>query len=592
MPTEFGKTDDEQLVIDFRRWMVSAEAAHKKWRETFKIDDLDKYWEGDQTPAWWNEEFFVPINLVFANIQRQLDNLTTVTPYYNVRPDRTYTPIPDLYPQYEAEAKVRESLLNATVKSRRLRREVRKVALDAYISMGVIKVYYQPYLRKNPKAGGFIPGSESREPEYRLFKENFVVSRRNIKDIRLDPFADSIENIKKVAERLEYTLEEVKSNKLFKNTETLKSIQVRPEEKVEDEQRKQGTNNLQPATGGNSSHAGFSLGRDREEMVTVWEVYDIENNRIQAFAEGHDLPLRDELMDDSIDEHSYVFLWYVDRRDTPYPVPGMFHQLGPQDEYNVTRNQTMLHRRRFNRKYTYRRGAVKDDALAKLENPHDGVAIPVEADGEVIRPIADAPLDQAVYFDTAQLRRDFQDVAGEAVGDSELAKIEKTGVANLLSESQQGRVRGARAVFQEFYESIAEKLMKLYEEELSLPMAVALTGVDGLYWTPISRRSFQAGQATFRYEVAADSLVPQTPETERASWIAFLQFMALNPNFGANPLLVEKSARAFGVYDKQIVQEVTRAAQAAIEQQMLMGGGSPGKPGISSNVGKQMGVPG
>ena len=64
--------------------------------------------------------------------------------------------------------------------------------------------------------------------------------------------------------------------------------------------------------------------------------------------------------------------------------------------------------------------------------------------------------------------------------------------------------------------------------------------------------------------------------------------MAIHPNFGANPVIAEKTARAFGVFDKQVIQAVIQAAQATIEQAMLMGG-SPGKPGISNNsASKQM----
>ena len=581
-------TKDVELVDNFRQWLQKADAAHKKWRDTFRVEDLDKYWEGDQQPSWWNEDFFCPINLVFANIQRQLDNFTTVTPYYHVRPSRTYTPVPDFLPQFEQQAKVRESLLNAFVQSSVLKREVRKAALDAYLAFGVVKVYYQPYLRENPNFGKNIPGLNTPQSPYRLFKENFIASRRNPMDIRLDPFADSMENLTKVAERVEYTLEEVQSNKLFKNTSDLKPYKARTEEKQNDEERKRGSNSMQPMTGGNSSMSGSSLGKDREDIIHVWEVYDIKEQRIQAFADGHDKPLRDDSMPDAIDNHSYVFLWFIDRRNSAYPIPGVWHQIGPQDEYNITRNQVMLHRRRFNRKYQTRETAISDTELAKLENPYDGVVIKTKQDGEVIRPIQDAPLDQAVYFDTVQLRRDFMDVSGEPVQESEISKIEKASVANLLAASQQGRTRGMRAVFQDFYQNLACKLIKLYEVELTLPMAVTVAGADGYSWKQINPRAIQASSTEYYYEVSAESLIPQTPEGERASWLAYMEFMAIHPNFGANPVIAEKTARAFGVFDKQVIQAVIQAAQATIEQAMLMGG-SPGKPGISNNsASKQM----
>lgn len=572
---------ETELIDKFKRWLTKAEAAHKKWRETFRVDDLDRYWEGDQQPTWWNEDFFCAINLIFANVQRQLDNITTVTPYYHVRPSRTYAPVPDMLAYYDQQAKLRESLLNAFVQAHPVKREVRKAALDAYLAFGVVKVYYQPFLQPNPQAGQPFPGRVETQGPFKLFKENFVLSRRNPMDIRLDPYADSIENIEAVAERVEYTLTELKANKLFKNTADIKPHKVRAEEKVADEERKRGTSTSAPMTGGNSSMPGTSVLTDDEEIVHVWEFYDIKNNRLQAFAEGHDRPLRDDSMPDAIDRHSYVFLWFIDRRNSAYPIPGVYHQIGPQDEYNVTRNQTMLHRRRFNRKYQSREGAISDTELAKLEAPYDGVVIKTKDTGEVIRPIQDMPLDQAVYFDTVQLRRDFMDVSGEPAADSDVAKIEKAGVANLLAANQQGRVRGIRSVFQDFYAAIAVKLMHLYEVELTLPQAITIAGADGYKWEQINPSAISATTTEYNYEVAADSLVPQTPESERGGWLAYLQFMALYPTFGANPVLAEKTAKAFGVFDKQIVASVVQSAQASIMQQM-MAGGSAGKPGVSA----------
>ena len=61
------------------------------------------------------------------------------------------------------------------------------------------------------------------QPEVILSKENFLIERRDSRNIYFDPFADSIENIKWVAERIEYTLDEVKSNPIYTNTANLKA---------------------------------------------------------------------------------------------------------------------------------------------------------------------------------------------------------------------------------------------------------------------------------------------------------------------------------------------------------------------------------
>lgn len=568
-------------VDKWRLRLAKSEIMHKKWRETFRIDDLDRYWEGDQKPAWWQESFFVPINLIFANIQRQMDNLTSTTPQYNVRPARTFMPVPDMFSALDQQAQVRESLLNAMVRSQDLKREFKKALLDAYVSFGVMKVFYKPYLQPNPNFGRLIPGTVTKEPEYRLFGENFVAARRNPLDFRMDPYADSIENLTWVAERLEYTLEEVQANKLFKNTEDLKPHQVRYDEKTREEERKRGSDMASPMVGGNSSLAGTTLNEDRQDIIVLWEIYDIEEKRILTIAEGHDKELRDDPLPPGVRDHSYIFLWFIDRRNSPLPVPEVWNQVGPQDEYNITRNQTMLHRRRYNRKYDYRKGTYDEAEIAKLEDPYDGLIVMRNSDDGRLMPIEDAPLDPAVYFDTAQLRSDFQNVAGEPVQDTEIAKVEKAAVANLLASAQEGRVRGKLSVMQDFFSKLACKMMYLYEAEMTLPMAVTVAGEDGHAWQTINPSQVR-GATDFYYEVALDSLIPRTPETERSAWMAFLQFMAVNPVIGAQPVLATKTAKMFGVTDQTLIAGIVAAAQAAMQQQLLAGG-SAGKPGMSAD---------
>jgi len=575
------------LVEKWRDRLAKGESANKKWRETFRIDDLDKYWEGNQKPDWWVEKFFMPINLIFSNIQSQMDSLKAATPRYNVRPARTYSSMPGASEQLDAQASVREALLNYTVREKAVKRECAKALLDAYVAFGVVKTFYTPYHIENPKKGRVIDGAM--EPDVLLIAESFNVSRRNPSDIRFDPYADSLENIKWVAERIEFTVEEVKNNKLFKNTEDIKAYEARVEEKEEERKRKQGDMTSTPMTGGNSSISATSLRGDREKIIQVWEIYDIENGRLICIAEGHDKELRDDPMPDGIEDHPYVFLWFIDRRNSPYPIPDIWNQVGPQDEYNVTRNQIMLHRRRFNRKYTRQKGMIDNDEAAKLEDPYDGIIIEVKGAGDIIRPIKDAPLDQAVYFDTQMLRNDFMTVAGENVPDAEIAKIEKASVANLISNQQERRKRGKLAVMQDFYNSIARKLMLLYEQEMTIPTAIAISGVEGQMWKQIEPGDLTGGFGEFQYEVDTSSLTPINPEMERASWVGFMQFVQMNPILMSNPILVKKTSKMFGVEDKIIVDEVVKTAQAIQQQQMLQGG-QAGQPSMSPDMSKALGV--
>ena len=589
-----------ELVTEWLDKIKCGQATKKKWRDTFRVDDLDKYWEGYQQPSWWPQETFITINLIFANVKTQLDSFKTITPEFNVRPARTMIGSIMLAQQLDQQSNLRESVLNYHVREQGFKRELQKVVLDAFINFGVAKTFYTPYHRDNPNAGKAITGPTGlptmdengyveKEASTELYKENFLLQRRNPDDILFDPFADSIETITWVAERIEMTVDEVKANKLFKNTADIKAFEVRQEDKELEQERKIGNDIAKPLSGGNSSLPGNVTNKKRE-IVYVWEIYDIKENRIICISEGYDKELRNDPTPDGIEGHPYAFMWFIDRRNSPYPIPYIWHQLGPQDEYNITRNQIITHRKRFNRKYEVEEGAIDDTELSKLEEPYDGMVIKTKGgSGRNINAIEDPSLDQAVYFDVNMLRKDFMDVAGEVIPESEMAQIEKATVAQLVSNRQENRKRGVLGSVSDFLEQVARKLILLYENELTLPTLINIVGETGAEWKNLNPQNLQSGQGEFLYEVAADSLVPQTSESERVSWVTFTQFVAMNPQIALSPTLLQKTAKMFGVKDKVIIAELQEAAMRIIEQQKLQGG-QPGQPSMSGDMAKTLGM--
>lgn len=591
----------DPLVKKWRHRIEVGQAAKKKWKEDFRVDDLDRYWEGAQTPASWNGREFLSINLMFANVKSQLDGMLTNPPSFNVRPRRTYTVSEQFIQVMDLQANLRENTLNFLVSDDSLRSELKKAILDAYVYYGVVKVYYTPTLTPEERAGQPIlspkgaptinaeTGVTETYPDNKLIAEDFIVSRRNPSDILLDPYADSLENIEWVAERIQMTVKEAKDNKLFKNTDNLKSFDTRLEDRRDEDERKKPNQTATPMTGGNSSHAGLTGRPDsEEEIVYVWEIYDIKENKIITIIEGHDEVVRDDDTPEGIKKHPYAFLTFVTRRNSAYPIPELFNQLGPQDEYNITRNQIITHRKRYNRKYEVREGSVKDEELEKFEEGYDGLVVKTKVDGTVFHPIADPGLDQAVYFDVEMLRRDFMDIAGDSVPDSDIAKIEKASVASLLNSRMENRKGGKTTEIRDFIQTIGYKLMCLVEKELTLPMAISVNGPIGQSWIPVTKGRFIQGM-DFTYEIAISSLLPRDPDSERTSWMAFLEFIGLNPQIGMSEVLLKKTAKMFGVEDQTIISELVKFAQAVQQQQMLTGG-SAGKPSMAGDTRKQMGM--
>lgn len=593
--------NNDQELYDLWKYRIDVgKSFRKRWEEDFRIDDLDKYWEGFQRPSWWRGDFF-SVNLIYANVKSQLDGFLTQDPSFSIRPSRSLQVDEQSIQALDLQTTIGESTLNYLFRENDTRQEIRKAILDAYPQFGVVKTFYEPYHTDNVKKGEPVTdgqgnaildsetGTNAVEPDILLEKEYFKVSRRNPSFILLDPFADSIENIKWVAEHIPFTISELKDSKLFKNTEDINATDRLVQDRSDEEKRKRPDGiDAKPLTGGNSSMPTPNSSK-YEEVVWVWEIYDIENKRIVCIADGHTKIIRDDETPECIEGHPYDFLFFIRRRNSAYPIPELWHQIGPQDEYNITRNQIVTHRKRFNRKYEVREGAVDDDEMAKFEEPYDGMVVKTKSDGPAFRPIADPSLDEAVYFDVEMLRKDFMDISGDSVPDSDIAKIEKASVAGLLSERMNNRRGGKITSIQEFVQRIGRKMMILIENELTIPFAIAINGPMGQTWQTVNPGDLNTSTAEFTYEVAVTSLLPRNPETERSSWIAFLQFVKLNPEVGSAPILMKKTAKMFGVEDQTLVNELIKFAQA-VQQQQMMQGGQPGQPSMSGDMSKALGV--
>lgn len=604
-----GNGKQDKLLLKWKKKLDQGRATKKKWMDDFRVVELDRYMEGFQRPSHWLENDFLSINLMFPNVKSQIDNFLIDPPNYTVRPSRTMVPDPRVTYALDAQANLRENTLNYLIKENKFRREFKKAILDAYPAFGVVKTIYEPLYEMvegettepltdatgapliDAATGEMATLDEPGERE-ELVGELFTISRRNPSNILLDPFADSIETIEWVAERVEYTLSELKENNLYSNVDEITVFEMYDEDqKIENDRKRPGDGETEakPLTGGNSSLPSVSPstggGDDDTKIVFVWEIFDIKDGRIIAIPEGNEVILRDDPTPDSIEEHPYVFIWFNDRRNSAYPIPELFNQLGPQDEYNITRNQIVTHRKRFNRKYEVREGAISDEELAKMEEGYDGLVVKKKTDGRALTAIEDATLNSAVYFDVEMLRRDFMDISGDAVPDSDIAGIEKAGVANLLNQRMASRKGGKIGAVRHLLQETGRKMMLLMEHEMTIPMAIRVSGQAGANWQRVTPSQFGSNHGEFEYEIDIHTITPRDPDNERTSWISFLQFIAVYPQIGQSELLMKKTAKMFGMEDQALLLELIRFAKAAQEQQQLNGGqGNTGN--MADNIAK------
>lgn len=592
-----NKTD---LVEKWESRIKDGKLVQEEWIKTFRIADLDKYYEGHQRPANWQEDDWITVNILFANMKTQMDALYARAPQFVVRPTSTRLPAhPEVTKALEQQGLIRQSVANYLFKEKQYKREIKKSLLDAFIAFGVTKTFYEPYLEANPDKGKpFLDGNQlpaiNREtgeeliqPAELLVSENFEVSRRNPLNIIFDPWADSRETLMWVAEEVEYTIEEIEDNELFSNTDGIVptdvlTASIGDQVKKREKERKHGTEVVKNKGWG---FAGDEKGK--QQVVTCYEIYDLVENKIIVIAHGHDTELREDDTPAGIEGHPYKFLSFIERRDSPYPIPEIWNQLGVQDEYNVTRNQTLLHRKRYSRKYIVEEGAMEEDELSKLEEPYDGMVVKKKQGMKSPEPIIDASLDQAVYFDTAQLKKDFMDIAGSA-GEGDIANIEKATVAALVDKRAEARTSGKQGEVEDFITDIAEDVIMLIDAELTIPMAVAIVGPAGQQWQPIGPGDIKTLHSEYSFEIIPGSMSPKNLDVERGQWLQFVQAVTLTPQIGMSEHLIRKTAEYFRITDETMIQELMTVLQAIMKQQQE--GGQVGRPGVASQPGNSEGV--
>jgi hypothetical protein len=330
---------------------------------------------------------------------------------------------------------------------------------------------------------------------------------------------------------------------------------------------------------------------ERAGMVKIWKIWDIRAQKRYVYAEGGDKFLL---------EADYKVWPFVDLRPHPrlkswYPVPPVYNWIDPQRELNDTRDSQRVHRKRMYRRYQVQENSVSDEELEKMTTGGDGVIVKVRQ-LDLIRPIQDAPLDQAVMSNVGIAREDFayvSGIAGEARGVSESNTATQ---ANIIDTNAKIRDSYSRAQVGKWLGKSCFALIETAQKFMVEPIVIAVN-VDPIgqmakaeadrvshLWKEITMEDL--GDLCYEMEVEVESLSPVSEDQQREKWMQFLQIVLGNPTLMiallASPALFRKTAGFFGIRSDREIREVGNAMQQVLAQSA--GGraapAGPGQPGI------------
>ena len=578
----------EPQKSDAEKWLEKIDRAkrtRKAWYEKFQIPLCYEYWEGNQRPPGVSADNWITVNKIYACLIADLPSLYSQDPYFYVGVKKSFSVNPMDIVLFEQKAAKREAMVNYLKEEISLKQKVRLSIFDAYFQYGIAKVHLYAELTENPNAGkpvlddsgNPIFGDEDKpviHPDEIPANKEFRLSRIHPDDFLVDEDAGPLdEDVSWKAHKIRRPLQMVKDDPKYRKEarDVVQGCELKTDdiERIREERKKGGM-------------VYVSESQTTPDICILWELYDLKNRIWMTVAEGcSEFLIEPEPVPPGIGTDPFVDLRFLLRDDSWYPYPLIFPLLDPQREYSDARSKIMVHRKRFNRKYTaYSQGFDNpDESMSRLQNGEDGTLLLTNQPGQMIFPIQDAPLDQQVHTELAYLAHDFDELAlgpnqrGTGQG---VDSATEAGILEKRAEIREGDKIGTAS---DFCVQIAKKLDHLVQAHITDDQAIKVEGPTGIIWHEIRVTDYAEIEGEYQYSMDVGATTPQLPEIERAQFNAVLELLISAPQIMQSEPLLKEIFKMYNVSSPIVISELTKIAQQMLSGQIPM----PGPRGSAPN---------
>lgn len=570
--------------------ITRAKKVRRNWKAIFKVDTAILYFDGIQNPGY-NKEEWITINKIYSHLMAQLPSLYANDPYFYVKLKRSFNPDPETIAAWDERGNMRAAYLNYLKTELKLKDTIRLNIQDAHFSYGIAKIFHSADSEENPTAD--LPtlddegnplinddGEVILDPERIPINERYNVIRIHPDDFIWDEDSGPLPyDWKWLAQRVVTDLDLAKENKQF-SKEALKSLEgTSPsqdsEEKAKEKRKKGSGVPLNPES---------KIDDKKDTKIAYWEIYMLKGERkMHVIAEDANEPLLfDEDLPKGVEDHPYAILRFTPRDNSPYPIPPVSQAIDLNKELNMTRSKKQTHRKRFNRKYEVLVQALSDETeLSKLENGEDGAIIKVQQQG-AIQPIKDAPLDQQEQLEEIKITNDITEMMGGPGSARGIANADSATEASILDKRLEIKEGDKTSMVIDFTKDIARKLDMLVQAHITKDEAVRVVGPSGENFELVKTEAYEDIAGEFGYDVNVGSTIPRLPQTERASWMAFLSILGGFPQLMLSKRLLKMTAENHHIEDEAMIEELFQIGQQMMQQQAeAKGAGS--QAGISED---------
>ncbi len=526
-------------VAEILRWkarLIRAERIRDEYANRFGYTRALQQYRGDfmsAMPSFVRDKDLVPINEVYAYAKAFTPSVYSRDPHISVNPTNA---------QGVGACKMLELATNAYWRELRLKREFRRAILDGIFGEGVLKVGFSSAF------GSLVPEGDAPnlEPSEFIKNEELFACRVSGSNIIRDPESvNGFHDSRYVAHRLYFPLEAVKASRLYENTTNLKAtIQVRPD------------------TLDSKKNPLFS--GQIEEYVELYDIWDMDEERVIVMAEGHDSLLANEKWPYKMDGYPFVLLRFNDNPDEPY-APNLIGAWEPQLWEKIKiRAMQLDHIKRFNRQFVTEKGVLSKKAKDDLKSGRTATLIEMEQGGMTkggVMALPYPPFQADAYGIENRIDSDKDNVSGQpnAVRSAPQKTQSRTlGEVDRLIAAFNSRQSEPQALIEEASEEVAYKLISVMQEHLPGKKFVRATNRDvKLVIDSFGKDRFDGVAFHFTKEdikgvefavnVKSGSTLPANREGKIQSQIDLLK---LGPTIGIQP-----GGRTAMVLGKNIIEE-------------------------------------
>jgi len=631
---------NEDYVKVWRKRIDTAKKAKEEYEKVNRVNECYSYWRGDQLVEPFDEfgNRRAQINKIHPEVKNNLPGL------YFYRPFARLTTAPEVGNDPGSEVDAQTSLLQDTANhlirdpETRFKEATHLALKEAHWAFGLVEAGYSAEFKDAPNAER-PPLKENKDTKITGGKDSTQVGKAEpaVDELGLSVGEDSdYESMLAEVQKLQGQL---KSEKFFVKFIPAKQALISSTDKaileendwvgyyedvpLEDVKRSKGYKNLKDlkaSTGDekrDASNEEYCERTGTPKSVRLFKIWDLRTKVRYVFAEGHNKCLLQEA-------YKRCPLKFLRFDVDPYhffPRPPLLSKLGPQDDYNQSREYIRKERNSRVSRYTYDDDAIEVGQMQKLETGEMGIYIPRKAGTtNVIEPVNQPSFSGEAVQSLTLSDKEFADVGGVG-GDAKVAATKTATQAKIAETKLQAQDSFERTQVAEWLGEVVRELLSLAIERMNLDRWIAINvPADSLYqqqlamdigqkFEKINANILSDEAAGVRWDVVIDveSLSPVSEEEKFQKLLAGLQTISAPPLarlFSVSPPLLKMFLDGLGIKSakdqeiisgsmQQVVQmEMQLAAQSQNSATGVSGQAAPGQPtSPSPGGGPQPGSP-